>query len=161
MKKLIPICATVLVLVVSGCSPKVDMEVERAAVHKFHDECMTAFLAGNVDCFAEAAQLLPPGASPITGKKAIGGFMSQVIEDPNFSGFHDIVNVEVSRSGDLAYIHYTYEIIVSDPGGSPVAEQGKAVYVLTKQPQAGWKILIDIWNTDAEGASDTVLETGK
>ena len=160
MKKLIPICATVLLLVVSGCSPKVDMEVERTAIHKFHDECMTAFFAGNVDCFAEAAQLLPPGASPITGKKAIGEFVSQVIEDPNFSGFHDIVNVEVSGSGDLAYIHYTYELNLSDPDGNPVAEQGKAIYILKKQPQEGWKIWFDIWNSEipSPGADDTGKE---
>lgn len=160
MKKLIPICATVLVLVVSGCSPKVDMEVQRAAVHKFHDECMTTLLAGDISCFAEEGQLLPPNAPPVKGKKAISELVSQIIEDPNFSASHDIVNVEVSGSGDLAYIHYTYELTLSDPDGNPVAEQGKAIYILKKQPQGGWKIWFDIWNSEipSPGADDTGKE---
>lgn len=146
--KLIPIFATVLVLAVAGCAPQLDLEGEREAIHKFHDECVTALLAGNVDCFAEEAQFLPPNARPLKGKKAIGELVSQMIADPNFSGSHNIVKVDVSRSGDLATIHYTYELNMSDPDGNPVAEHGKAIYVLKKQPQAGWKILIDIWNAD-------------
>jgi steroid delta-isomerase-like uncharacterized protein len=157
MKKLIPIFSIMLVLAVSGCAPQLDLEAEREAIHKFHDECITALLAGNVDCFAEEAQFLPPNAHPLKGKKAIGELVSQMIEDPNFSGSHDIVNVEVSRSGDLATIHYTYELNMSDPDGNPVTEHGKAIYVLKKQSQGGWKILIDIWNSEIPllGAADT------
>ncbi len=148
-------------LSVGGGVPRVDAESEYSAIHKFHDECMTALRAGNVDCFAEDGQMLPRGAAPIKGRAAIGEVLSQLIKDPNFSVSHDIVSAEISRSNDLAYIHYTYEIIMSDPDGNPVTERGKAVYVLTKQSQDGWNILIDIWNTDAEVASDTVLETGR
>ena len=158
MKILLLVFATLLVVAFGGCAPQLDVEAERAAVHKFHDECMTALLAGNVDCFAEEAQLLPRDAPPIKGKKAIGELVSQLIEDPNFSASHDIVKTEVSRSGDLAYIHYTYELIMSDPEGNPITEQGKAIYILKKQPLVGWKFLIDIWNTDAESTSDTIVE---
>ena len=42
----------------------------------------------------------------------------------------------------------TCNVLILDPDGNPVAEHGKAIYVLKKQPQAGWKILIDIWNAD-------------
>ncbi len=152
MKELFLILATVLVLAASGCAPQVDIEAERAAVHKFHDECINAALAGDVgvtvSCFAEEGQFLPPNAPPIKGKDAIGEFLSQIVENPSFSGSHEIVKVEVSRSGDLAYIHYTYELTLNDPDGNPVTEHGKAIYVLKKQPQGGWKFLIDIWNAD-------------
>lgn len=153
MKKLFSIFVTVLVLAVGGCAPQLDPEAEREAIHKFHDECIKALLSGNVDCFAEEAQFLPPNAPPIKGKKAIGELVTQMIEDPNFSGSHDIVTVEVSRSGDLATIHYTYELVTSAPDGKPVAEHGKAIYILKKQPQAGWKIWIDIWNVDTPEVS--------
>jgi uncharacterized protein (TIGR02246 family) len=148
MKKLNSIFAIILALAISGCTPQVDVEAERAAIHKFHDECLTAQLAGNVDCFAEDGQWFPPNAAPIKGKKAIGELVSQVIGDPNFSASHDIVNIEVSRNGNLAYIHYTYELSMSGPDGSPVTERGKAIHILKKQPEVGWEILIDIWNTD-------------
>ena len=135
-----------------SCGQQLDMEGERAAVHEFHDACSKAQLAGNVDCFAEDGQWLPPQAPPIKGRDKIGEIVSQAIEDPNFSVSHDIVDIEVSGSGDLAYIHYTYEFTMSGPDGSPVTEHGKAIYVLKKQPQAGWKFLIDIWNTDTPEA---------
>jgi len=157
MKILFPVFTTVLVLAVSGCAPQVDMEAERAAVHKFHDECMAAIPNGIVDCFAEDGQLLPPKAPPIKGKSAIGELVAQVTGDPNFSASHDIVNIEVSHSGDLAYIHYTYELILSDPDGNPIAEQGNAIYILKKQPQAGWKFLFDIWNVDADSNESAQL----
>jgi ketosteroid isomerase-like protein len=131
-----------------SCGQQIDLEGQRAAIHKFHDECSKALLTGNVECFAENGQWLPPKAPPITGRDKIGELVSQAIEDPNFSVSHEIVDIDVSDSGDLAYIHYTYKFTSSGPDGNPITEQGKAIYVLKKQPQAGWKILFDIWNTD-------------
>jgi predicted ester cyclase len=132
------------------------MNVERDAVHKFHDESLKMLLAGNVGCFSEEGQWLPPNAPLVEGKNSIGEIVSQVIEDPNFSASHEIVDIKVSSSGDLAYIHYTYELTVSDPAGKPDSDYGKGIYVLQKQQQAGWKFLIDIWNSDAEIMHDTV-----
>jgi len=156
MKNLLLIITIMPVLVASGCSPQVDAEAERVVIRKFHDECLTAQLAGNVDCFEEDGQWLPPNAPPIKGKGAIGELVSQMIADPNFSVSHDIVSIEVSHSSDLAFIHYNYELTMSDPNGNPVAERGKAIHVLKKRPQAGWKILVDIFNaTHHEIGADT------
>ena len=159
MKILFSIVTAVLVLAVGGCAPQVDVEAERAAIRKFHDECMTSLQAGNVDCFAEDGQMLPLDAAPIKGRDAVGELVSQFIKDPNFSVSHNIVNAEVSRSGDQAYIHYAYEITMSDHDGNPVAEQGKAIWILKKQPQVGWKILIDTWKADGESMSDALVKT--
>ena len=155
MKKLFPVFAIVLVLATIGCAPKVDMEAERAAIHAFHDECLATMLVGDVDCFAEDGQALPHGATVIKGRSAIGELISQMTEDPNLSVSHDIVNIEVSRGGDLAYIHYTYELTMSDPDGSPITEYGKGIFTLKKQPQEGWKILIDIWNANDDSLNDS------
>ena len=139
-----------LVFFLNGCAPKVDAAAERAAVHKFHDTCMDAARARDlavwVSCFAEDAQLFPPNAPTIKGKDAIGEVASQIMESPDFSVSHEIVRTGVSRSGDFAYIYYTYELTENGPNGNPVTENGEAIYVLKNQPQAGWKFLIDIWN---------------
>jgi len=159
MKILFSIVTAVLVLAVSGCAPQVDVEAERAAIRKFHDECLTKMLAGNVDCFAEDGQMLPLDATPIKGRSAIGELVSRMLEDPNFSVSHDVIDVDVFQSGDQAYVHYAYEITMSDHDGNPVAEQGKAIYILKKQPQVGWKILIDTWKADGESMSDALVKT--
>jgi uncharacterized protein (TIGR02246 family) len=155
MKRIFLISTALLLVVTFGCAPQVDMQAERAAIHAFHDECLAAMLVGDLDCFAEDGQALPHGASVIKGRSAIGELISQMIEDPNLSVSHDIVNIEVSRGGDLAYIHYTYELTMSDQDGSPATEYGKGIFTLKKQPQEGWKILIDIWNANNDSLSDS------
>ncbi|MEE8113118.1 MAG: hypothetical protein V3T23_02065, partial [Nitrososphaerales archaeon] len=62
--------------------------------------------------------------------------------------------VEVSRSGDLAYSHGTYEETVNDPEGNPVTNKEKWVTVYEKQPDGTWKVVADIWNSDGPAASE-------
>ena len=154
MKNLLPSLATGLVLTLGGCAPQVDTEVERIAIRTFHDECLSAQITGNVDCFAEDGQMLPNEFPPIKGKSVIAEVVPQMISDPNFAVSHDIVDIDVSRSGDLAYIHYTYKFTMSDPGGNPVTEHGNAIYILKKQPQVGWEYLLDLSNSAAEDVGD-------
>ena len=154
MKKLLLSIATLLALIIGGCAPQVDMEAERAAIRTFHDECLSALLTGDVDCFAEDSQVLINEFPPIKGKGAIAEVVSQMIEDPNFAVSHSIINTDVSQSGDLAYIHYTYKFTVSDPNGGPATEHGNAIYILKKWPQVGWKYLLDLSNSAAEDVGD-------
>ena len=149
MKRLFLITAAVLVVAAVGCAPRVDIEAERAAIHKFHDECLAAMLIGDVGCFAEDGLALPHDALPIAGRDAIGELISKMIEDPNLAVSHDIVNLDISAGGDQAYLHYTYDLTMSDPSGNPATEHGKGVFILKKQSQIGWEILIDIWNADS------------
>ena len=148
MSKLFILAVTVSAVFIVSCGQHDDAEVERATIISFHDECLKAQLAGNVDCFSEDGQWLPPDALPIKGREAIREAVSQAIEDPNFSVSHDIVDIEVSGCGDLASIHYNFVLTMSAPDGDPVTERGKAIHILKKQPEVGWKILIDIWNAD-------------
>jgi len=60
----------------------------------------------------------------------------------------------VSRSGDLAYSHGTYEETVNDREGNPVTNKEKWVTVYEKQPDGTWKVVADIWNTDGPTASE-------
>ena len=151
--------ATVLVLTLGGCAPQADTEAERATIRTFHDDCLAAQVTGDVDCFSEDGQMLPNEFPPIKGKSAIADVVAQIIGDPNFSVSHDIIDIDVSQSGDLAYIHYTYEFAMSDSDGNPATEHGNAVFILKKQPQVGWKYIIDISNRVAENDNGTAETT--
>ena len=159
MMKRYPVFAAVFVLTVGGCTPQVDVDAEQAAIRDFHDKCLAQLLTGNADCFAEDSQLLPLDATPIKGRSAIGELVSRMLEDPNFSVSHDVIDVDLFQNGDQAYVHYTFEMIMSDSDGNPVAEQGQAIYLLDKQPQVGWQILIDAYKADSENVSDILVET--
>ena len=152
MKKLFLVLAALLVFAASGCAPKVDVEAERAAIRGLHDECVKAVQAKDVgrflSCFTDDAMWFPPNAPLIKGKEAIREFVSEAMAHPDFAVSHELGKVEVSRSGDLAYLTYAYELTLNDPEGKPVTDRGKDIYILQKQPDGAWKIVIDIWNSD-------------
>jgi ketosteroid isomerase-like protein len=55
-------------------------------------------------------------------------------------------NIEVARSGDLAYQTGKYVATFPDHDGKPVEASGKFVVVWKKQPSGVWKAVIDIDN---------------
>ncbi len=159
MKTLFPVLATLLVLVISGCAPQVDTAAEQAAIRDLTDvQWLNAEQAKDVDTvlsfFADDASSFPPNASIVTGKEAIRARLSEEYSGPRFAISWQTTKVEVSRSGDLAYSHGTYEVTVNDPEGNPVTDKGKWVTVWEKQPDATWKVVADIWNSDGPAASE-------
>ncbi len=158
MKKLFSIVATLLVLVISGCAPQVDVEAERAAVRAALGEAWNAVIAKDVDKFiavcADKDIMFPPNAPIVTGKEAIRAHLSEAFSRRDFAISWQTTKIEVSRSGDLAYSHGTYEVTVNDPEGNPVTDKGKWVTVWEKQPDGSWKVVIDIWNFDGPAASE-------
>ena len=158
MKKLFPIVSTLLVLAISGCAPQVDLEAEAAAIRSADADCLKAWAAKDVDlvlsCYSDDASVLPSNAPIATGKEAIRALWSQVFETPGFAVSWDISKLEVSRAGDLAYGHGTYEAMVNDAAGNPVTERGKWVGVWKKQADGQWKLVADIGNSDGPPASE-------
>ena len=159
MKTLLSIVATLLVLAISGCAPQVDVEADKAAIRDLMDvQWLNAAQAKDVDTvlsvFADDASSFPPNASIVTGKEAIRARQSEVYSEPRVAISWQTTKVEVSRSGDLAYSHGTYEETVNDPEGNPVTDKGKWVTVWEKQPDGTWKVVVDIWNSNQPAASE-------
>jgi ketosteroid isomerase-like protein len=67
---------------------------------------------------------------------------------PGVSISWSVGKVEVARSGDLAYLIGVYQMTSKDPQGQPVTDHGKLVEVWKKQPDAKWKTVADIFNSD-------------
>ena len=55
--------------------------------------------------------------------------------------------VEVSRSGDLAYLIGAYRLAMKG-----AQDRGKFVEVWKKQPDGQWKVVADIFNSDLPAA---------
>lgn len=130
----------------------VDLESERAAIRTVDSQMVAAINAGELDrwlgFFTDDAILMPPNAPAVVGKPAIRKFVSDFLASADFAVSHHLGKVEVSRSGDLAYVSYAYELTVNDPKGKPVTDRGKDISVLKKQLDGSWKVVIDIWNSD-------------
>jgi len=103
---------------------------------------------GVLSCYADDASWLPPNAPILTGKQAIRTGWSQLLRSPGFAISWQITKLQVSRSGDLAYALYSYELTIQGPTAKPITDRGKDMAVWNKQPDGGWRIVADTYNSD-------------
>jgi len=102
-----------------------------------------------VSFYADDASVFPIAEPIATGKTAIRENWAHMLGIPGLHLVWQITKVEVSRSGDLAYVQSTYQASFDNPqGGKPAIERGKAVTVWKKQGEA-WKAVADVSNTDS------------
>ncbi len=57
-------------------------------------------------------------------------------------------SVEVSESGDMAYIIEDSQISFTDSTGKAITQKNKAVTIWRKQGDGSWKNVVDISTTD-------------
>lgn len=57
-------------------------------------------------------------------------------------------NVEVARSGDLAYETGSYSLTMSDPEGNAATQSGHYVVVWKKDAAGAWKVAVDVPASD-------------
>lgn len=98
--------------------------------------------------YADDGSALYPNAPICTGKEALRKRWAAMLATPGFSVDWQITKVEVSRSGDLAYTPFTYQMTMQGPDGKPIQDRGKGLAVWKKQSDGSWKGLADIFNSD-------------
>jgi ketosteroid isomerase-like protein len=140
-----PVPAVVVLVLLAGCAPSVDVEQERTALMNTDREMAQA--ANDTDKFvafyAPDASFYPSGMPLVKGPAAIREFMAQIMALPGFALQISATNTQVSAAGDLGYITGTYELAFT--GG---VEKGKFVTVWRKQPDGAWRVVEDIFNAD-------------
>ncbi|MFP5372256.1 MAG: YybH family protein [Actinomycetes bacterium] len=92
--------------------------------------------------YAPDARVLPPGAPAVTGAE-IEQFWQEVIGQEITGGVLKTVSLEERE--DLAVEEGQYEMRV----GADVVDTGKYVVVHRRQPDGGWRLGLDIWNSDS------------
>jgi ketosteroid isomerase-like protein len=99
--------------------------------------------------YATDATLLPVAEPIVAGRAAIEQEWAKVFGIPGFRNVAHTTQLEVGRGGTLAYTRGTYETELTEMDGSLAVERGKWVTVWRYNPSAGWRIVTDIFNTDA------------
>jgi ketosteroid isomerase-like protein len=78
------------------------------------------------------------------GKAAIETMIGDMVKDPNFALSFTTDDVEVARSGDLAYETGTWQMTSTDPvTKKPATARGDFVTVWKKQADGTWKCVVD------------------
>ena len=140
-------------LLVSGCGPQMPdtRAADEIAIRELDAQWSKTAAANDVDgtvsYYSDDATLLPPNAPIAVGKQAIRASWASLL-GPGVSVSWQVSKVEVSRSGDLAYLVGTYLVNMKDAQGKPVTDKGKLLEVWKKQADGRWKTVADIYNSD-------------
>jgi uncharacterized protein (TIGR02246 family) len=151
----------VLLLLGAGCKqqPSADTSAPSAESHAKDEQAVRdtdgqwAKTAGTHDVdatvayYADDAVLLPPNGPKVTGKQAIRTAWVSLLS-PNIALTWGPSKVEVSQSGDLAYVIGTYDLSTKDAKGKAVSDHGKTLEVFKKQADGSWKAVADMYSSD-------------
>jgi uncharacterized protein (TIGR02246 family) len=154
----------VMVLVLPGCrsgdqpkngarnAPAELSETDLVAIAAADSAFAAAANSGDVDgvaaVYAANAALLPPNLPPQKGRAAIrsfwGGFLNA------YTVRFELDSDAIEGRGDLAYNlgHYRFTAVPkakSDPG---VADEGKFLEILKRQPDGSWKYVADMYSSN-------------
>lgn len=155
----------ILLVALSGCAKKVDLESERAALMKTDADWAATLTAMSVDgfvsYFTDDAIVMPPHLSILVGIDAVRAWATESMALPGFSVVWTVNNADVSASGDMGYTLGTFVFSATMPDGSTITDPGKYTTVWKKQTDGSWKVAVDTFNSDssfmpsAPAATDT------
>lgn len=150
-----------LLLLASGCKqqPGADSPAQSADNHAKDEQAVrdtdtqwaktagTHDVDGTVAYYTDDAVLMPPNGPKVTGKQAIRAAWV-TLAAPDVVLTWSPAKVDVSQSGDLAYIVGTYEDSFKDAKGKPAKDRGKTLEVFRKQTDGSWKVVADMYSSD-------------
>ena len=150
MKK---ITASLLVIAIVSCNQqKVDTKLEGEKIMKLSREWSEVASTGDVEktlsYWADDAFVMSAGQPPLKGKPAIRQMVEESYKIPGFRISWEPQSVEVSKSGDMAYMIENSQVSITDSTGKPVTLRNKSVSIWRKQPDGSWKNAVDISTPD-------------
>lgn len=137
----------------SETSPAVDAAAVREAIAAKDKAFADAIVAADVEPimlqYAADATVMPPGAPRLQGAEAIREtFTTWLEEAPPSAMSLTPDDVTVAASGDYAIAEGTYSMSGAGPDGAEWTDTGKYL-VVWQNVDGDWKIVSDIWNSDA------------
>ncbi len=146
-------CCALLLLPVTGKAQATDRPGgDEQKIRELETAWVAAAAAKDVEKtvapYAAEAVVYAPNAPGATTKDAIRTAWKEMLSAPGASISWKVSKVEVSKSGDLAYVTGTYEDTQTDASGKAVKDNGKLVAIYKKQADGNWKVVVDIWNSN-------------
>jgi len=153
MKKITVLFYTCIILIGCTRTPKVDIIAEANAIRDLEDQWTVALQNGDTDkiigFFTTEAVQMKPNTQIFIGLQAIrkereSFFTDTTLLHKTYSSKIDII--EVSASGDLAYVRGSDRMTIKTPNG-PVDDMSKWIDIW-KKIDGQWKVVVNIWNSD-------------
>jgi uncharacterized protein (TIGR02246 family) len=143
----------VLTLLILSCNEqKIDKRAEGEKVMQLSREWSQMAATGDVEktvsYWADDAFLMSAGQPPLKGKQAIRQMVEESYKMPGFRISWQPQSVEVSESGDMAYVIENSQVSFTDSTGKAITQHNKAVSIWRKQGDGSWKNVVDISTPD-------------
>jgi len=149
-----------LALLCAGCQPQAQEPAafsadEVAAISGVLDAVLEADLAGDwaavAEHFAEEYVYMAPNMPAIEGRAA----WLEWAQAGEFKIIDLTVDVhEIDGSGDLAYVRGKFAETLAAGDAEPIEMHGKWVWILRRQVDGSWKVVVGISNSDTPPAEE-------
>jgi ketosteroid isomerase-like protein len=127
----------------AAASSAVLLEADRA----FDREVSARGIEGWVDFFADDSRMFPDSRNIVEGKTGIRGLMSPLFSNPDFRLRWQPLGGDIAACGDLGYTFGHSTSRRRNAAGEMGDYFGKYVTIWKKQPDGGWKAVLDIGNS--------------
>jgi uncharacterized protein (TIGR02246 family) len=142
----------VLMVALTGCPKKADVEAERTALRQADADWAKTVAEKNVDGFVSYftpdGVVMAPNMPAANGVDAIRTWVSTNMSMPGFAVTWEATSAEVAASGDIGYTvgNFTYQMTM--PDGTPLNDSGKYATIWKKQADGTWKVAVDVFNSE-------------
>jgi uncharacterized protein (TIGR02246 family) len=125
---------------------------DQARIRSVDSAFVVAANAGDAEgvaaVYADDGALLAPNLPPQKGRDAIKAFWGGFLD--TYTVRFEIASDTIEGRGDLAYNqgHYRFTAVPKAKGAPGVADEGKFVEILKKQPDGSWKYVIDMYSSN-------------
>jgi ketosteroid isomerase-like protein len=135
-----------------GALPSELSQADVAGIRRTDSAFVAAANAGDVNgvvaVYSADAALLPPNLPPQRGHNAIRGFWGGLLKAYTIT--FQVSSEVIEGRGDLAYNvgQYRLTAVPKEKANPGIADEGKFVEILKKQPDGSWKYVVDIYNSN-------------
>jgi ketosteroid isomerase-like protein len=144
------VVALLSLLAIGACARGPDLEAERELLREADARYVTTANAGDVSgltaLYATDATRYPPNGDPGTGIDAMRAFAEGVASTPGFHLSPELLDMDVSESGDMGYTLNLLELTVTGADGSPATQYLRDFHVWRKGADGQWRSVVDIWH---------------
>jgi ketosteroid isomerase-like protein len=123
-----------------------DLPAAEAAVRKA-DADWAAAMAGNgveawMSFYAEDVIVLLPNDQPAEGTDLVRRGVARLLAPPHLAIAWHTTKVQMSRSGDIAFLTGVYELRFDDSRGTTAADRGTLLRIWRKQADGNWMCVV-------------------
>lgn len=136
-----------LLVLLTSCSPKVDLEDEKIKLLQADKDWSEAARTNDMErlwsFWTNDAKLLLSKDQIITGMDQIKKFTTQARTDPNFEISWEALGVNISKSGEMGYTYGIGKVVRTGENGEKITLEYPYLVVWERQPDGNWKGVIE------------------